>query len=105
MITGKNLPPGVNINDPDAPWNQRQPDPDGVCPHCELGYFYKDRGKEIFEVDLTTSIVICTCPSCGNPIHASKHEFTKGFLLFVRDDPKKALDRVDNYSELRGVTK
>jgi|LSQX01.2.fsa_nt_gb hypothetical protein len=29
-----NLPPGVSHSDPNAPWNEPEPPPNGVCPKC-----------------------------------------------------------------------
>lgn len=34
----RNLPPGVSVNDPDAPWNQRHPEPNKIdirCSECD----------------------------------------------------------------------
>lgn len=49
-----NLPPGVSINDSDAPWNQDYPEPEVNCEECE---WYGNRD------DLDHG---CSCPFCGS---------------------------------------
>jgi len=57
----RNLPPGVSINDADAPWNQDPRLPDWVCTECD----YIGTSEEVKPINPNPE-----CPECGSEIVA-----------------------------------
>ena len=99
---GHNLPPGVRMSDPDAPWNENHPDPDGLCRHCKEWYF-EPVDERTIHLSEFRRVFHDLCPNCGEVMDATLFDETPWYLESWRSHPEEMEHTIDRYSELREI--
>lgn len=98
---GNNLPPMDPRHRRNAPWNQDHPEPDGICPRCEIEYVNESVHRQEVYPDPVTIITEWKCPTCKEVMRATRYDATQDYLEAWSSYPEEMMTTIKRFSELK----